>query len=151
MATANLSATRVRAAPRANQAAGAQSQGERMSDQIPSAANPSGLSENAAGALAYIFIPAIVFLLVEPYNRNTYVRFQSWQSIFFFVAWIVLDILIGVFMRVVPFFGLLALALYPLASLAMLIVWIMLLIKALNGQKLKLPIIGDLAEKQANS
>ncbi len=123
-----------------------------MSDQIPSAANPSGLSENAAGALAYItIIPAIVFLLIEPYNRNRYVRFHAWQCIFLFVAWVALDIVIGVFTRVVPFFGLMGLALYPLVSLAMLIVWIMLLIKALNGQKLKLPIIGDLAEKQANS
>lgn len=123
-----------------------------MPDQIPSAASPSGLSENAAGALAYItIIPAIIFLLVEPYNRNPYVRFHAWQCIFLAVVWVALDIVIGVFARVVPFFGLMGLALYPLISLVMLILWIMLLIKALNGQKFKLPVIGDLAEKQANS
>ncbi len=123
-----------------------------MSDQIPSAANPSGLSENVAGALAYItIIPAIVFLLIEPYNRNPYVRFHAWQCIFLAVAWVALDIVIGVFTHVAPFFGLMGLALYPLVSLVMLIVWIMLLIKALNGQKFKLPVIGDLAEKQANN
>jgi len=42
----------------------------------------SGLSDNAAGALAYFtFIPAIIFLIVAPFNTNSYVRFHSWQSI----------------------------------------------------------------------
>jgi uncharacterized membrane protein len=45
--------------------------------------------------------------------------------------------------------GLLAFGLYPLVSLAMLILWIMVLIKAFNGERFKLPIIGDLAMKQA--
>jgi len=45
--------------------------------------NQSGLSDNAAGALAYVtIIPAIIFLIVEPFNKNSYVRFHSWQSIF---------------------------------------------------------------------
>ena len=42
--------------------------------------NQSGLSDNAAGALAYVtFIPAIIFLIVEPYNKNSYIKFHSWQ------------------------------------------------------------------------
>ena len=42
-------------------------------------AAPSGLSDTAAGALAYVtIIPAIIFLLVEPYNKNSFVRFHSW-------------------------------------------------------------------------
>lgn len=122
-----------------------------MSDPTPSAAN-AGLSENAAGALAYVtIIPAIIFLIIEPWNRNRYVRFHAWQCIFLAIAWIALDIVIGICVRVLPFFGLMGLALYPLVGLGMLILWIMLLIKALNGQKFKLPVIGDLAEKQANS
>jgi uncharacterized membrane protein len=52
--------------------------------------NPSGLSDNVAGGLAYItIIPAIVFLIVEPFKRSSYVRFHAWQSIFLFVAWAV--------------------------------------------------------------
>ena len=47
------------------------------------------------------------------------------------------------------FLGLLAFGLYPLVALAMLILWIMVLIKAFNGERFKLPILGDLAEKQA--
>jgi uncharacterized membrane protein len=110
----------------------------------------SGLSENAAGGLAYVtIIPAIIFLLVEPYNKSSYIRFHSWQCIFMAIAWIVVDVAIGIFARLMSFMGLLAFGLYPLVALAMLILWIMVLIKAFNGERFKLPIIGDLADKQA--
>lgn len=122
-----------------------------MPEQIPSSANQAGLSENAAGGLAYItVIPAIVFLLVEPYNKIRYVRFHSWQCIFMAIAWFVIDVAIGIFGRLLTFFRVLEFGLYPLVALAMLILWLMVLIKAFNGEKFKLPIIGDLAEKQAN-
>ncbi len=122
-----------------------------MPEQIPSSANQAGLSENAAGGLAYItVIPAIIFLLVEPYSKNRYVRFHAWQCIFMTIAWWVIDIGIWIFGRMLVFFRLLTLGLYPLVALAMLILWLMVLIKAFNGEKFKLPIIGDLAEKQAN-
>lgn len=122
-----------------------------MPEQIPSSANQAGLSENAAGGLAYItIIPAIVFLLVAPYNKSSFVRFHSWQCIFLAIAWWVVDIAIWILGRM-PFIHLLAWALYPLVALAMMILWIMALIKAFNGEKFKLPIVGDLAEKQANS
>jgi uncharacterized membrane protein len=124
-----------------------------MPEQTPSTAHQSGLSENAAGGLAYItVIPAIIFLLVEPYNKNRYIRFHSWQCIFLALAWIVIDIAIGISARVSSFLGLFWIyGLYPLVALAMLILWIMVLIKAFNGERFKLPIIGDLAEKQANA
>jgi uncharacterized membrane protein len=127
-------------------------QGEDMPDQTPSRASQSGLSENAAGGLAYItVIPAIVFLLVEPYNRSSYIRFHSWQCIFLAIAWFVIDFAIAIFGRVFSYMGLFWFyGLYPLVSLLMLILWIMVLIKAFNGERFKLPIIGDLAEKQAN-
>ena len=54
---------------------------------VPPQAAQSGLSDNAAGALAYItIIPAIIFLLVEPYNKNSFVRFHAWQCIFLGIA-----------------------------------------------------------------
>lgn len=122
-----------------------------MSEQNPSTISQTGLTDNAAGGLAYItIIPAIVFLVLAPYNRNSFVRFHSWQSIFFTVACIVVDIALAVLGRM-PFLGLMTLFIWPLVSLAFLIVWIVLLIKAFNGDRFKLPIIGDLAEKQANS
>ncbi len=123
-----------------------------MPEQIPSSsANQAGLSENAAGGLAYItIIPAIVFLIVAPYNKSPYIRFHAWQCIFMAISWWVLDIAIWIFGRTLVFFRVLTLGLYPLVALAMIILWLMVLIKALNGEKLKLPFIGDLAEKQAN-
>jgi len=109
----------------------------------------TGLSDNAASGLAYVtFIPAIVFLVTAPYNQNKTIRFHSWQSIFLFIACIAVDIALAVLLRV-PFLGFMTLLLWPLVGLAFFIVWVLLLIKAFNGQRLKLPIIGDLAEKQA--
>jgi uncharacterized membrane protein len=122
-----------------------------MNEQYPPAMSQSGLSDNAAGGLAYVtIIPAIIFLVIAPYNRNSYVRFHAWQSIFFSIACIVIDIAVGVFARL-PFIGLMSLFIWPLLGLLFLIVWIILLIKAFNGERFKLPFIGDLAEKQANS
>jgi uncharacterized membrane protein len=110
----------------------------------------SGLSENAAGGLAYItIIPAIIFLVAEPYNKSSYIRFHSWQCLFMALAWFVIDAAVMIFGSFMSFFRLLTFGLYPLISLAMLILWIMVLIKAFNGERFKLPIIGDLAAKQA--
>jgi uncharacterized membrane protein len=118
---------------------------EKPSDPIQSLPAQSGLSDNAAGALAYItFIPAIIFLIVEPFNKNSYVRFHSWQSIFLGIA----AFAVNVVLTVVPVLGW---VLVPFVNLAFLIIWIFVLLKALNGLRYKLPFIGDLAEKQANA
>lgn len=116
-----------------------------MSEQI----SQSGLSDNAVSGLAYItFIPAIVFLVTAPYNQNQTIRFHSWQSIFLNVASLVVDVALIVVARL-PFFGFLTLIIWPLVGLAFFVIWLLVLIKAFNGQRFKLPIIGDLAEKQA--
>jgi uncharacterized membrane protein len=116
---------------------------------VPEQTVQSGLSDNAASGLAYItFIPAIVFLVTAPYNQNPTIRFHSWQSIFLNVACIVVDIGLSVVAHL-PFFGFMTLAIWPLVGLAFFVVWILCLIKAFNGQRFKLPIIGGLAEKQA--
>lgn len=113
--------------------------------------NESGLSDNAAGGLAYVtIIPAIIFLLVSPYNKSPNVRFHSWQSIFLAIAWVAADIVLMILGRL-PFIGLINLLLWPLVALGFFILWVIVLIKAFNGQKFKIPLIGDLAEKQANS
>jgi uncharacterized membrane protein len=112
----------------------------------------TGLSDNSAGGLAYVtIIPAIIFLIVPPYNRSSYVRFHAWQSIFLTIAYIVVDVGLHIFLRFIPFMGLAGLVIFPLFSLAMFILWVFVLLKAFNGQRIKLPLVGDLAEKQANS
>jgi uncharacterized membrane protein len=114
-------------------------------------ASAGGLTDNVAGMIAYFtIIPAIVFLVMEPYNRNRFVRFHSFQCLFFAVAWTVLWIALGVVAHI-PFLGWMTVLVWPLVSLAGLILWIVLLLKANQGQMYKLPLIGDMAEKQANA
>jgi len=135
------------AVKRDNAAAGAAVGGP--ADPGPTGAAPGGqpatatpaISQNLAGMLCYIFVPAIIFLLVEPYNRNRFIRFHAFQAILFWVAWIVLHGVITI-----PFLGL---ALWPILELAFLIAWIVLLIKAYQGVMFKLPVIGEFAEQHA--
>jgi uncharacterized membrane protein len=112
--------------------------------------NQSGLSESAASGLAYItIIPAIIFLIVAPYNRNSTVRFHSWQSIFLTIAYVVIRIALIV-VGMMPFIGFVTWPLRMVVGLGFFILWLVVLIKAFNGQRFKIPVIGDLAEKQAN-
>ena len=119
-------------------------------------ATAGGMADNVAGMLAYItIIPAILFLVLEPYNRKPFVRFHAWQNIFLHVAavalWIVLMIL-TVAASIVPIVGhLIVMLLGFVVWIGLVVVWVILLIKANAGQMYKLPFIGDLAEKQANA
>ena len=104
-----------------------------------------GLTDNVAGMLAYItIIPAIIFLVVAPYNQNRFIRFHSFQCIFFCVALLILHIALG-------FIPIVGWALSMILSLLSLALWVILLLKAYQGQKWKLPVIGDIAEKQADA
>ena len=108
-------------------------------------ATQSGLSDNAAGALAYVtIIPSIIFLVIEPYNRNPFIKFHCWQNIFLCIACVALDIILAF----IPFVGWI---LIPLAGLGILAIWILAVVKAYQGQKFMIPVIGPLAEKQANA
>jgi len=105
----------------------------------------TGLSDTAAGALAYVtIIPAIIFLLVEPYNRNSFVRFHSWQSIFLGIAAFAVDMVL----TVIPVVGWIIL---PFVGLGFLVVWIIVLLKALKGERYQLPLIGKFAAQQAGN
>lgn len=122
----------------------------------PTAAAAGGMADNVAGMLAYItIIPAIIFLVMEPYNKNRFVRFHSFQNLLFvaglIVCWIAFSIL-SVVLAFIPILGhiIIALAWFALA-IGSFVVWIIMLIKANGGQMWKLPIIGDMAEKQANA
>lgn len=111
------------------------------------------LSERMAGALAYTLIAAVIFLLVAPYNKNRFVRFHSFQCIGFWLAWIVLMAglrVAGVLLYFVPLLGhLLVFLLTLVVGLGFLVLWMVLIIKALQGEMLRLPLIGSYAELQA--
>ena len=107
------------------------------------------MAENVAGMLAYFtIIPAIIFLLIEPYNRNRFVRFHSFQCLFTAVALLVLHVVLSFFGYIIP---VLMFGVWGLLGLAELALWILLVVKTYQHEMFKLPIVGDLAEKQANA
>jgi uncharacterized membrane protein len=110
------------------------------------------MSDNMAGALAYLLtvITGILFLVLEPYNRSKFVRFHAFQSIFFFAAWVAFSIVISILTYAMPFgLGFVVGLLSMVVWLGGIIVWVLLMVKAYNHERFKLPVIGDLAEKQA--
>jgi len=120
------------------------------------AAPAAGMADNVAGMLAYItIIPAIIFLVIEPYNKTRFIRFHAWQNIFLHAAWIVCWVglaILSMVLAFIPFLGhLVMFFLWMAMGIGIFVIWIVLLIKANQGQMYKLPVIGDLAEKQANA
>jgi uncharacterized membrane protein len=111
------------------------------------------LPENLAGALAYTFIGAIIFLLVEPYSKNRFVRFHSIQCILAWVAAVIIGAVLklaGLILLIIPFLGhLLFFLISMVVGFAAFVIWLVLVVKALQGEMFKLPVLGDLAEKQA--
>jgi uncharacterized membrane protein len=112
--------------------------------QTPGAA-ASGLTDNVAGALAYIPIIGLIFLLIEPYNRNKLIRFHAFQSLFLVAVVIVFNILLGVLAGMM--FSLYFL--WSLIHLAEVVLWLFMMFKTFSGVKVVLPVIGPIAEKQA--
>jgi uncharacterized membrane protein len=110
------------------------------------------LPERLAGALSYFILPAVLFLLVEPYKNNRFVRFHSFQCIGMALAAVVVGAILrisGVLLFFIPVLGPLLVTLVSMVvGLAFLMIWIVLLVKALQGEMFKLPLIGDFAEQQ---
>ena len=100
----------------------------------------TGMNQNVAGLLCYLagWVTGLIFFLIEKENR--FVRFHAMQSIITFGGLSVLSIVLSW----VPIFGWILL---PLVSIAWLILWVILMVKAYQGQLFKLPMIGDMAEK----
>ncbi len=106
--------------------------------------SPPALQPNIAGLLAYLFIPAIVFLLVEPYRKDPFIRFHSFQAIFLWIVFFIVN-------AVVSAIPLLNLLLLPFFGLAELVLWVVCMIKAWQEHIFKLPFLGDLSERQAGA
>jgi len=111
----------------------------------PSGSGASGLADNVAGALCYIPIIGLIFLLVEPYSRNKLIRFHAFQSLFLLGAMIVFNIVVVSVASFLWGFW----ALWALIRLVFFAAWLYLVIKTFQGEKVVLPVIGPLAENQA--
>jgi uncharacterized membrane protein len=122
----------------------------------PGAVTSAGMSTNTASALCYLvgLVTGIIFLVLDPYNKNKTVRFHAFQSIFFHVGVIVAMIaltILGSFLSLLThgLAGLLTLVLWPLLMLAIFVLWLYLMWAAYNNKMVVLPIVGPLAQKQA--
>jgi uncharacterized membrane protein len=109
----------------------------------PAAAAASGLADNVAGALAYItIIPAILFLVLPDYNKRSFIRFHAFQCICLAVCAFALGLLM-----IIPILGWIVAI---VGDLVLFVCWIMCIVKAYGGEKWKVPVLGNYAEKFAN-
>jgi uncharacterized membrane protein len=99
-----------------------------------------GMDENIEAALSYLlgFITGILFFVLE--KDSKFVKFHAMQSIAVFVALVVINTILTL--------TIVGIVLLPLIALLGFILWIVLMYKAYNGEKFKLPFVGDFAEKQ---
>jgi len=101
----------------------------------------TGLDSNIAGLLCYLvgFITGIIFLIIE--KEDKLVRFHAMQSTIVFGGIFVLTLVLAI----IPILGWI---LDFFLALAALVLWLLLMVMAVQGKRFKLPIIGDIAENQ---
>jgi uncharacterized membrane protein len=107
------------------------------------------------GACAYFtFLPALAFLFLGSYRRSPLVRFHSVQCLLLWLVGIASALvvrLLALLFLFVPMIGpLLAVLFVTIAALAALFLWIVLVVKALQGERFALPVIGGMAEKYSS-
>ncbi len=103
-------------------------------------------AERAAAAVAYFtFVPAAVILLLPAFRKSRFVRFHAWQSVLLWAVFFVLTVAALLLSNVAE--AVLFLLFGILASLAMLFLWIVLSLKAWEGERFELPLLGRLAER----
>ena len=140
-----------------------QSESPETTVQSPPVISNTGTEETStnmdpklAALLAYVFlwVGGLIFYLIE--SKNKYVRFHALQSILFNVSYIVILVMLGVVSSIfgsIPGLGLIVVPLIGLLSAAIwlgfFVIWIMLMVKAYQGEKWLLPIISDIAEKNS--
>ena len=111
--------------------------------------------EPIAGALAYFtFLPAIAFLTLDPYRRNHFVRFHSVQCLLMWLAELLIAGVVRVLAAIlyyIPVLGpLLVWLMAVLAGLGVFFLWIVLVVKCLQGESFRIPVLGDVAERYAD-
>jgi len=113
-----------------------------------SADTSTGLEPNLAGLLSYAlgWITGLIMILLE--KNNGFVRFHAMQSILTFGAATVLLIILSILSRL-HYVGVLFDVMYWILIVVSVVLWIVLMVKAYQGERYKLPIAGDLAEKHS--
>lgn len=115
----------------------------------------TGLSRNMAGALAYSLgiITGILFLVLEPYKRDRFVRFHAFQAIFYFVFAVAFSIAWSIVVStLMSFSGWILVVAFPvrmIIRLAMFGLWLYVMFQAYNDREFHIPILGAIAARQA--
>ena len=107
------------------------------------------LEPNIAGLLCYVlgWITGLIFFLIE--EKDEFVRFHAMQSMIVFGAWTLVQIILtGILYSISHSGGEIFSSLW---SVIAVVLWIVLMIKAYKGERFKLPVSGDLAEKYSKS
>ena len=127
-----------------------------MPGAMPGAAPAAGLTPNVAGALAYLAgaITGILFLVIDPFKADRFVRFHAFQSIFFNLAWIafwIIWMIFGVMLGAIShgLFFIIQLPINLLITVGGFCLWAYLMYSAYQGKTFQLPVIGALAASQA--
>jgi uncharacterized membrane protein len=113
----------------------------------------SGLSENTAALLSYVFgwLTGLIFLLID---KRPYVRFHAAQSLITFGGLHLVRGVVGMIFGMGWWFGRhagmrhfgIGLPIFSLLTLLTLALWILCMVKAYQGQWFKVPLSGDVAE-----
>ena len=120
----------------------------------PPAPAGQGLPPTTAAALSYLtIIPAIIFLVMDPYKRSSLVRFHAWQCISLTGVWILVDIveMVLFFIPLGPLWILRSLlhVVFLLIFLGLFVFWLIAIIKASKGERYHIPGVGAIAENFA--
>jgi len=109
----------------------------------------TGLAPNVASLLCYLctWVTGLIFILIEKDNKD--VKFHAWQALFLGIAVFAAYIVIMV-IGFIPYVGMIAIVLNLVVWVGFLVVWIMAMVKAYQGQRWVIPVIGPMAEQQAN-
>lgn len=113
----------------------------------------TGLAPNIASLLCYICMPitSIIFLIIEKENQD--VRFHAWQGTAFGVGYVILiialELLAAILGAIASVLGIIVGFFVPIVGLAAFVVWIVCLIKAYQGERWRIPVVGDFAAKKA--
>ena len=112
-----------------------------------------GMAENVAGLLCYSlgWVTGLIFFLID---KRPFVRFHAAQSMVVFGGLQILQIVLGrIFFASMYSGGVMNVSmgsgLLSLLGLLAFVLWILLMIKAYQHERFKLPVAGDFAENIA--
>jgi uncharacterized membrane protein len=109
----------------------------------------AGPQSRPIAALTYLlgFVTGVIFLYLEPYDKDEFVRFHARQSIVFSIACFVVNIILSVFTAVLPGpLGGIIRFLQGLLNIGFAVFWVFLMFKAYKGEKYRIPELADWAD-----